>query len=311
MRGFKAQVRMTENTAQTFQQYRALLFSIAYRMLGSATDAEDIVQEAFVRWLQASDEEVQFSRAYLSTVVVRLCIDQLRSARVQREVYVGSWLPEPILTGQRHELVETAVLAESLSFAFLIMLESLGPLERAVFLLREVFDYDYGEIAAIVGKSEANCRQVLHRAYQHLGQRRPRFDVSTEQQEHITNQFLRASAGGDMQGLLNLLTDDIVLTTDGGGKVRAMPRPIYGPDKVARGLFGILRKAPPDGVICIEEVNGQLAFTAYQDGQLVDVLILELAGERISRIYLVANPEKLHGPILPRWHNHVTSEPTE
>jgi RNA polymerase sigma-70 factor, ECF subfamily len=291
----KAVVNMQEDTTQTFQQYRVLLFSIAYRMLGSATDAEDIVQEAFVRWLQAKDEEVQSPKAYLSTVVVRLCIDQLRSARAQREVYVGSWLPEPILTNQHHELIETTVLAESLSFAFLIMLESLGPFERAVFLLREVFDYDYGEIGAIVGKSEANCRQVLHRAHQHLGQRRTRFDVSSEQQERITDQFRHASVSGDMQGLLNLLTDDIVLTTDGGGKVRAMPRPIYGPDKVARGLFGILRKAAQDLQVRIEKVNGQLAFTAYQNGQLVDVLILELAGERIRRIYLIANPDKLHG----------------
>lgn len=286
---------MQEDTTQTFQQYRVLLFSIAYRMLGSATDAEDIVQEAFVRWLQAKDEKVQSPKAYLSTVVVRLCIDQLRSARAQREVYVGSWLPEPILTNQYHELVETAVLAESLSFAFLVMLESLGPLERAVFLLREVFDYDYGEIGEIVGKSEANCRQVLHRAHLHLGQRRTRFDVSSEQQERITDQFLHASASGDMQGLLNLLTDEIVLTSDGGGKVQAALKPIYGPDKVARGLFGIIRKAPRDLQVRIEEVNGQLAFTAYQDGQLVDVLIFELDGERIRRIYLVANPDKLHG----------------
>jgi RNA polymerase sigma-70 factor, ECF subfamily len=286
---------MSEDTTQTFQQYRVLLFSIAYRMLGSATDAEDIVQEAFVRWLQARDEEVQSPKAYLSTVVVRLCIDQLRSARAQREVYVGSWLPEPILMNQHRELVETPILAESLSFAFLVMLESLGPLERAVFLLREVFDYDYGEIGAIVGRSEANCRQVLHRAHQHLEHRRTRFDVSSEQQERITDQFMRASVSGDMQGLLNLLTDDIVLTADGGGKVRAALRPIYGPDKVARGLFGILRKAPQDLQVRIEEVNGQLAFTAYQDGQLVDILILELDGERVQRIYLVANPDKLHG----------------
>src|SRR5216684_2420489 len=166
--GIKHHVKNPENTTQIFNQYRALLFSIAYRMLGSATDAEDIVQEAFLRWLrwlQASDEEVQSPRAYLSKVVVRLCIDQLRSARAQHEIYVGPWLPEPIPTGQHQELTETAVLAESLSFAFLVMLECLAPLERAVFLLREVFDYDYAEIAAIVGKSDANCRQVLHRAH--------------------------------------------------------------------------------------------------------------------------------------------------
>ncbi len=183
-------MKFPENTTQTFNQYRVLLFSIAYRMLGSATDAEDIVQEAFLRWLQADEAAVQSPKAYLSTVVVRLCIDQQRSAKAQREVYIGSWLPEPILTDTQHELTETTILAESLSFAFLVMLESLGPLERAVFLLREVFDYEYTEIAAIVGKSEANCRQVFHRAQRHLGEHRSRFNASHEQQERITHQFL-------------------------------------------------------------------------------------------------------------------------
>src|SRR6266566_3080983 len=159
--GIKHHVKNPENTTQIFNQYRALLFSIAYRMLCNATDAEDIVQEAFVRWLQASDGEIQSPKAFLSTVATRLCIDQLRSARARRELYVGPWLPEPIPTDQRQDLTETAILGESLSFAFLVMLESLGPLERAVFLLREVFDYDYAEIAAIVGKSEAYCWQMM------------------------------------------------------------------------------------------------------------------------------------------------------
>jgi RNA polymerase sigma-70 factor, ECF subfamily len=286
-------VNIPENTTELFNQYRVLLFSIAYRMLGSATDAEDIVQEAFLRWLQASEEEVQSPKAYLSAVVVRLCIDQLRSARVQRELYVGPWLPEPLPTGQRQELVETAVLAESLSFAFLVMLESLGPLERAVFLLREVFDYDYSEIAAIVGKSEANCRQVLHRAHQHLGQRRPRFDVSSEQQERITSQFLRASTDGDMQGLLNLLTDDIVLVGDGGGKAQAGLKPIHGADKVVRGFLGTLRKMPPTHV-GIEEINGQLAIVGYLKERPYGVALFDIEGERIRNIYTVVNPDKLH-----------------
>ena len=284
---------MPENTTQTFNQYRVLLFSIAYRMLGSATDAEDIVQEAFLRWLEVRAEEVQSPKAYLAAVVVRLCIDQLRSARVQREVYVGPWLPEPIATNQYTELVETPILAESLSFAFLVMLESLGPLERAVFLLREVFGYDYTEIATIVAKSETNCRQALHRAHQHLQHRRPRFDVSSEQQERITLQFLHASSSGDMQGLLNLLTDDIIFTSDGGGKVRAALKPIYGPAKVARGLFGIMNKAPAGLQICMEKVNNYPAFMAYLDDHLNIVLLLDIAGERIQHIYLVVNPDKL------------------
>jgi RNA polymerase sigma-70 factor, ECF subfamily len=224
---------------------------------------------------------------------VRLCIDQLRSARTQHEIYVGSWLPEPIPTSQRSELAETAILAESLSFAFLVMLENLGPLERAVFLLREVFDYDYAEIATIVGKSAANCRQVLHRAHQHLGQRRPRFDVSHEQQERITNQFLRASTSGDMHGLLNLLTDDIVFIGDGGGKARAGLKPIHGPDKVARGTLGGLRWIPPGTQARIEEVNGQLAIVGYLDGHPYGVMMFDIEGERIRRIYTVLNPDKL------------------
>lgn len=283
-----------ENTTQIFNQYRALLFSIAYRMLGSATDAEDIVQEAFLRWLQASDEEIQSPKAFLSTVVTRLCIDQLRSARAQREQYVGPWLPEPIPTGQRQDLTETAILAESLSFAFLVMLESLGPLERAVFLLREVFDYDYAEIAAIVGKSEAYCRQVLHRASQHLKQRRPRFEVSREQQERITSQFLRASLGGDMQGLLNLLAEDVVFAADSGGKAWAGLKPVHGADKVARGVLGGRRFLPPGIQASIEEVNGQPAVVGYVDGRPVIVLLLYIEGERIRKIYQVVNPDKLH-----------------
>src|SRR5215475_1606450 len=168
-------MNIPEDTAHIFQQYRLLLFSIAYRMLGSATDAEDIVQDAFLRWFQAADKNVQSPKAYLSTIVVHLCLDQLRSAREKREVYVGPWIPEPIATGSMPELSETVVQSESLSLAFLLMLEKLNPLERAIFLLREVFEYEYNEIAAIVEKSEANCRQIFHRAQQHLEKDRIRF----------------------------------------------------------------------------------------------------------------------------------------
>src|SRR5437588_2494407 len=188
--GIKHHVKNPENTTQIFNQYRALLFSIAYRMLCNATDAEDIVQEAFVRWLQASDGEIQSPKAFLSTVVTRLCIDQLRSAKARREVYVGPWLPEPVLTGRMPEMTGSVELAESISFAFLLLLESLSPVERAVFLLREVFDYSYAEIAGIVGKSEANCRQMVRRAQQHLRERRPRSQVSRDEQERITRSFL-------------------------------------------------------------------------------------------------------------------------
>jgi RNA polymerase sigma-70 factor (ECF subfamily) len=276
-----------------FEQYRGLLFSIAYRMLGSAMDAEDIVQESFVRWLQAGEAEVQAPKAYLTSIVVRLCIDQLRMARVRRERYLGPWLPEPIATNQRLDLLETAVQAESLAFAFLVMLEQLHPLERAVFLLREVFEYNYVEIAPIVGKSEANCRQILHRAHLRLGEGRPRFKASYEQQERIARQFVRASQAGDMQGLLALLTDDILLTTDGGGKVRTGLKPIYGPDKVIRGLVGGLRTLPQSAEVAILELNGQPGLVLYAEGRIYAATLLGLEGERIRRIDMVLNPDKL------------------
>lgn len=279
--------------AQIFEQYRGLMFGIAYRMLGSASDAEDIVQDAFVRWLQADETAIQSPKAYLSTVVVRLCIDQLRHAKVRREDYIGPWLPEPIGTDQRKDLVETAILAESLSFAFLVLLENLSPLERAVLLLREVFDYDYAEVAAIVGKSEANCRQVLHRAHQHLGQRQPRFSVSRQQQEDLTHQFLRAITAGDLQGLTELLADEIVFTGDGGGKGHTGRRPVQGADKVARGALGGLRSLIGSLEPHVMDVNGQPAIVGYREGQPFGVLLLDVDGGRIQGIYVVVNPDKL------------------
>ena len=285
-------MNVSEQSAQAFEQYRGLLFAIAYRMLGSATDAEDIVQEAFMRWLQAGDEKVQSPKSYLSTIVIRLCINQAESARARREVYVGSWLPEPIATGQHPEMAETAMLSETLSFAFLVLLEQLGPLERAVFLLREVFEYDYSDIAEMVGKSEVNCRQILRRARQHLDQHRPRFHASYEQQAQMTEQFLHASTSGDMQGLLSMLTNDIVFTGDGGGKAPIALKPVHGPDKVARGTTGGLRFFAQIQTR-LEEVNGRPAIVGYADGRPCGVLICELDGGQICQIYAVVNPEKL------------------
>ncbi|MBX5459186.1 MAG: RNA polymerase sigma-70 factor [Thermogemmatispora sp.] len=287
--------KTNEETARIFQEYRVLLFSIAYRMLGEASAAEDMVQEAFVRWLQADEQAVESPRAYLTTVVVRLCIDQLRSARVRREVYIGPWLPEPLATEQHPELVATAELAESLSFAFLLMLEKLSPRERAVLLLREIFDYEYSEIAAILGTHPASCRQLLHRAHQRLGEERRRFQVPHAQQEQLTAQFLRATAEGDIERLLGLLTDEAVFIADGGGKVKAALRPIQGAKRVARGMLGALRKwFPPDLQPLLAEVNGQPAIVGLAQGKAVGVVLLELEGERVKRIYGVVNPEKLH-----------------
>ncbi len=282
------------DTSQLFNEYRILLFSIAYRMLNSATDAEDIVQEAFVRWLQASDEEIQSPKAYLSKVVVRLCIDHLRSNSVQREVYTGPWLPEPLLTEERPELAETAILAESLSFAFLILLEKLSPLERAVFLLREIFDYSYPEIVAIVDKSESNCRQIFHRAQQHLSQQRSRFKASHEQQERMALQFMQASLNGDMQGLLQLLSDDIIFTGDSGGKVRGTAfKPVHGRENVVRGTIGALSKFYSHLQPRIKQVNGQVALVGYAGDEPQAILWLESDGLLIHRIYTIINPDKL------------------
>ncbi|HEX2739686.1 MAG TPA: RNA polymerase sigma-70 factor [Rubrobacter sp.] len=277
---------------EVFDRNRPLLFSIAYRMLGSVMEAEDVVQEAFLRWEGASEDEVRTPSAYLSTVVTRLCIDRLRSARARREQYVGPWLPEPLLEEQ--EIAGKADLDDSLSMAFLVLLESLTPVERAVFLLREVFAYDYSEIATLVGKSEANCRQVARRARQSVAARRPRFESSPEQEERLMDSFLRASLSGDMEALLALLSEDVVLYSDGGGKTRAALKPIYGSDKVARFLSGILRTAPPDFAVRQTRVNARPGFVGYfGDGSPQSVVTIEVAEGSITAIRLLVNPEKL------------------
>ncbi|GHO88688.1 RNA polymerase sigma-70 factor [Dictyobacter formicarum] len=295
------QLTVSNNSEQIFDQYRILLFSIAYRMLGSVSDAEDMVQESFVRWLQTDQQAVQSPKAYLSTVVVRLCIDHERLARAQREVYVGPWLPEPLQLEQYPDLSQGVQLDESLSYAFLIMLQKLGPLERAVFLLRDVFDYDYAEIAAIVEKSEVNCRQVLRRAHQHLEQDRARFEVSHEQQERLTSQFLSASLNGDMQGLLTLLAEDVVFTADSGGKVRAGLKPVAGADKVTRGMLGGMRFLPAGVWTRIEEINGQPAIVGYQDNRPYGIILLAVVGNKVQHVYTILNPDKLRA--IRQWHS--------
>lgn len=277
------------NRIETFDRYRPLLFSIAYRMLGVAMDAEDMVQETFLRW-QSSPEAIESPKAYLSAVVTRLCIDQLRSARVQREEYIGPWLPEPIATETPHD---SAVLADSLSIAFLRVLESLSPVERAAFLLREVFDYGYDEIAHIVGKSEANCRQMVKRAKARIAGRRPRFAVRREEHGRLLAEFSQACLTGDVNGLLSLFADDITLYSDGGGKRGTARKPIYTPAKVVRFLFAILRKAPPGFSARIAQVNGQPAIISYTNSAPYSVLTIDVADGRIRSIYNIINPDKL------------------
>ncbi len=271
-------------------------------MTGSVMEAEDAVQEAYLRWQQASEDEVRSPSSYLSTVVTRLCIDRLRSARVRREQYVGPWLPEPLLGEQAREIESKADLEDTLSMAFLVLLESLTPVERAVFLLREVFGYEYAEIAALVGKSEANCRQISRRARQSVAARRPRFESSPKQEERLMEGFLQASLEGDMEALLALLSEDVILYSDGGGKTRAALRPIYGADKVARFLTGILSNIPPDFAVRQTRINGRPGLVGYfGDGSPQSVVSIEVAEGSIMAIRLVVNPEKL-GSVPPLEH---------
>ncbi len=282
-----------ETRVDQLDQYRPLLFGIAYRMLGSAMDAEDMVQETFLRWQRERSDEIQSPKGYLSAVITRLCIDHLRSAHIQREQYVGPWLPEPLLTTEDTSMIETLELAESLSMAFLVVLESLSPVERAVFLLREVFGYEYREIARIVNKSEINCRQIASRAKEHIAAKRPRFDATREQQEQVTQRFVQACASGDLQALLAVLAPDVVFEADGGGKVSAARKPIHGADKVARAIFGVLKLLPPDLNIELKQVNAQPGIVGYAGGKPLYVSVLHIANDRIHGIYNVLNPDKL------------------
>jgi RNA polymerase sigma-70 factor (ECF subfamily) len=284
----------------TFDQYRSLLFSVAYRMLGSVADAEDMLQETFIRWQQAPEQEIRSPRAFLITIISRLCINHLQSARAQREQYVGQWLPEPIVTAPGSNPLDNIRLGESLSMAFLLMLERLTPVERAVFVLRDVFEYEYPELATVVGESEANCRQILHRARQHVTAMRPRFRASQQQKTDLLERFLQATKSGDLEGLVALLADDVVLHSDGGGKAVSAPNLIRGARNVARGALGTLQKLMPKNlVIRLAQVNGEPGIVSYLDGKPFSVLTLVAGQGRIETIYSVTNPEKLaHLPDL-------------
>src|SRR4030095_11294830 len=225
-----------------FEQHRGLLFSIAYRMLGSVADAEDAVQDAFIRWQRASEIDIRSPKAFLVTIVSRLCINHLQSARVQRESYVGEWLPEPLVTEPGSNPSTILQVDESVSMALLLLLERLTPEERAVFLLHEVFDYKHSEIAAALSLTEANCRQLLRRAQQHVHLARPRFRTPTREHAELLEGFYQAAGSGDMDRLLALLSSDVVLHTDGGGKAAALPLPLFGADKVARASVSGLKR---------------------------------------------------------------------
>lgn len=280
---------MTEQDATTqFMSERGRLFGIAYRMTGSAMDAEDILQEVFLKW-QTAHEGVESPAAYLTTMTTRACIDYLRSARVQREQYIGAWLPEPIAT----PLIDPAQLGESLSLAFLVILERLSPIERAVFLLREVFDYDYAEIATMLQKSEANCRQIFARARKHVNEHRPRFRPSDEAHEVLLGQFLQACAEGNIHNLTALLSQEAILVADGGGVVKAAMRPIVGAENIARFFLGLIKRAGGDYYPRFVSVNGQTSIAIYHQGRLSHLMIFYADANTIARVYVVANPHKL------------------
>jgi RNA polymerase sigma-70 factor (TIGR02957 family) len=289
---------MSASLARLFEELRPAAFAIAYRMLGSVSEAEDVVQEAFLRLhrMLREGERVESPRAYLSTVVTRLCIDQLRSARARRERYVGEWLPEPLLASDEADPARHAEVADSLSLAFLVLLESLSPEQRAAFLLREVFDYPYDQIARIVGKSEDNTRQLVTRARRQVQEGRPRFEASRERREVLARRFFAAAVDGELEALEELLAHDVVLHGDGGGKAPALAHPVHGRAKVARTLLAWFRAAARIGGVSLQaaEVNGQPgALLLDPEGRLVTVLSVDVADGQVQAIRSIVNPDKL------------------
>ena len=275
----------SSSVTAAFEQLRPLAFSIAYRMLGSVAEAEDVVQEAFLRLHRT--EDVEHPKAFLATVTTRLAIDQLRSARARRETYPGPWLPEPIVTDSRPD-------DESVSMALLVTLERLSPVERAVFLLHDVFDYGYEEIAEIVGKSRDNCRQLALRARRHVEAERPRFQPSRSEREALAARFFAAVRDGDLEGLVALLAEDAVATGDGGGKAAARATPLRGGEKVARFMLGLMRLGERRAyAVEFRELNGEPGAIFREDGKVVGTMIVEVTGERITAIRSVVNPDKL------------------
>jgi len=283
----------------TFQEYRPLLFSLAYRMLGSTMEAEDILQDTYLRFQPVPLNSIDSPKAYLSTIVTRLCLNQLTSARVQRETYLGPWLPEPILSADYPELASPEAHAseyDSISLAFLTLLERLTPAERAVFLFREVFDYEYSEIAEMLDKSEAACRKLFSRAKDNIAVHQPRFEVSPEQHRRLLEEFIRAAQSGDLDGMMTLLSKDVTFWADGGGKVRgAALQPVHGRRQVARFVIEVTARYTPIGAqSAVANVNGKpTLLIRHTDGTPAIVVSIEIGETGIQNIWAVANPDKL------------------
>jgi len=277
------------------QTYQPLLFSIAYRMTGYASQAEDIVQDAYLRYQQADQATIQSPKSYLTTIVTHLSLNYLKSAQREREEYLGIWLPEPILTslpaGESPE--EQYVQQESLSIAFLVLLERLSPPERAVFLLHEVFDYSFAEIAEIIEKTPEHCRQLFHRAKSHLAEKRRSVPVSLAKQRQLTESFVTACQSGNLATLTKLLASDVTAWADGGGKVRASLYPISGQELVAKRFISLIHRVPADNVLFIDEINGAPAILSWSDGHLNWVQTLDIRDTVIVGLYTMVNPDKL------------------
>lgn len=281
------------SATETFEAERPRLIGLAYRMLGSRAEAEDVVQDAWLRWDGTAQEAVRSPAAWLTTTVTRLAIDRLRAAKSRRESYVGPWLPEPLV----NEIADPKPSIEDglgdLSMALMLVLERLSPSERAAFLLHDVFGYDYGEIGGILERAEPACRQLVSRARRHVRDERPRFDADQAAAESLMTSFLGAVQSGDLDGLVSMLAEDAVLVSDGGGKTLAALNPIEGADKIARFLLGIYGKAPPNTSQRFVRVNGELGFLNLIDGQLHSVFSMTVADGRITSILSVLNPDKL------------------
>jgi RNA polymerase sigma-70 factor (TIGR02957 family) len=278
------------NATDVFVRHRNLLFTVAYEMLGSAADAEDVLQETWLRWAEVDRAAVRDDRAYLVRITTRLALNRMRSNARRRESYVGPWLPEPLLTTP--DVAEDVELADSVSLAMLTVLETLGPTERAVFVLREVFDFGYDEIAAAVDKTPAAVRQIAHRARDHVAERRPREETSPSEREHVLRRFVTAAATGDIQSLMDVLAPDVVLVTDGGGVKKAALRPILGRDKVVRFLDAVSDPAL-HAVADVVVVNGAPAMRVMIGGELDTIAQMVIEDGLVTGMYVIRNPEKL------------------
>lgn len=286
----------TDTLTEHFEEHRSMLLGVAYRMLGRAADAEDVVQEAWLRWTAEDRTEVREPRAFLVRITTRLAIDRLRQAQARRESYVGPWLPEPVVTDfgpTAPDTAERALLADSVSLAVLVVLESLSPLERAVFVLREAFGFPYAEIATALDRSEAAVRQLAGRARRHVDEGKPRYDVDPTERRDLTERFLAAAAGGDLGGLLALLAPDVRLVGDSGGKSKAPLRIIESADKVGRFLHATAQGADEIFEFRFLELNGAPALLALVDGRPDSVFQIEVLDGRVQCVYIIRNPDKL------------------